>query len=198
MSMEDKRRQYSYCVIVDLDYTLVSIDTTATLAWVVCPHITKLILNILTLTFLRFVVPLLNRALDRDVYKLLVLKLCLRACNDSLGRAVLEVYHRALKTLNKDLLKAIWRLNTFKILLTASVDIVAKRFRNLGFGLMISSKIECREGRLYNLVDLYSKKHVIVKRLLKYCDRIYIIEDSPEPQYEELENTRVFRVIYHE
>jgi hypothetical protein len=189
-------KKFQYCIVIDLDYTLVNIDTTAMLALQACGKMRRLLLKALSASLLRFIVPTLNKVLTRDIYKLILLRACIRCNRNSLKSVIDEVYREALRNLNLALVKAVSQVSGLKILLTASLDVIAKKFNTLGFNIVIGSVSECRDGKIWCSIDLYRKKHKILKVFLKYCDEITIIEDSPEPQYCMLNNVRVLRVAY--
>lgn len=189
--------KFQRCIVVDLDHTLVGVDTTALLAMKACGEMRRLLLRALSASFLRLIVLGLNRVLTRDIYKLLLLKTCIEHSEAHLDNAINEVYHEALKNLNPALAKIIPQVNEPKILLTASLDIIAKKFASLGFDLVISSISERGNGKIWCSIDLYQKKHIILRTLLKCCGEVIIIEDMPEPQYYTLNNVRVIRVAYH-
>jgi len=195
--MFTSEHHFSYCIVVDLDYTLVSVDTSATLVRRLCPWKYKFI----SLVFMVLKpLALLSRKLNKDLYKLILLRYCLNRCiNLDLENATKSLYYEVRKSkLNVSLLNTIKKTGGLKILLTASIDIVANKFKDLGFDLVISSVVKCGETRPFSLLDLYGKKHVILSHLLKYCGKLLIIEDSPEPQYYELQGIKVFRVVYNE
>jgi len=186
----NRKEMPRYCIVVDLDYTLVNVDTTAMCVEYACPLKYKFLHYILFLFVLKFFIPLLNRIVKRDVYKLLLTRTCLKNC-EMLDEIAEKVYFDSLKVFNIHIFKAALSTNAMKILLTASIDSIAKKFYDLGFDMVISSNIKCRNGELHELIDLYGKKHIILQQLLKYCDKILVIEDNPEPQYRTLKDIKV-------
>ena len=194
--MHTAKPRFNHCIVVDLDYTLVSIDTTAKLVEVRCPW--KYRLLSLMFSALKPLMLLMNKMLNRDLYKLMLLRTCFKKCREPVLDDVIETIYREIEKsgLNNSLLKILEKADGIKILLTASIDDIAKKFSRFSFDLVISSVIECREEELYSFLDLYKRKHVILKHLLKYCNKIFIIEDSPEPQYKSLERVKVIQVIH--
>jgi hypothetical protein len=186
-----------YCVVIDLDYTLVGVDTTAMLGLMMCSKIRRILLNLLYMTILRFVIPILNKIVTRDVYKLLLLNMCIRCDEGSLNKLAGKAYYEALNYLNTSLVKMLLHVNALKVLLTASIDVIAKRFSILGFDIVISSVTKCKDGKVWLLLDLYRKKHKVLEMLLKYCEKIIVFEDLPEQQYYRLSNVKVLKVPYH-
>jgi hypothetical protein len=196
-TLSSYNKKFRYCIVVDLDYTLVDVDTTVTLALMACTKVRRFLLNVLSMTVLWFIVPILNRVLAKDVYKVMLLNMCIRCDKDSLNNIANKAYRKALKHLNISLMKILSRVNALRVLLTASIDIIAKRFTALGFDIVISSVTGCKDGKMWLILDLYRKKHKILKILLKYCNKIIVVEDSPERQYYTLNNMKVLKVSYH-
>jgi phosphoserine phosphatase len=197
LSSYSKKFKYRHCIVLDLDYTLVDVDTTVMLAMFTCTKIRRFLFKVLSISILRFIIPVLNRILERDVYKAILLNMCIRHDENSFNNVVDKTYYEALNHLNASLVKMISRVNALKVLLTASIDIIAKRFAALGFDIVISSITEHRNGRVWCILDLYRKKHKILKILLKYCDKIIVVEDSPEPQYYVLNDVKVLKISYY-
>jgi hypothetical protein len=98
-------KKFQYCIVIDLDYTLVNIDTTAMLALQACGKMSRLLLKALSASLLRFIVPILNKVLTRDIYKLILLRACIRCDRNSLKSVIDEVYREALRNLNLALVK---------------------------------------------------------------------------------------------
>lgn len=189
--------KFRYCVVVDLDYTLVGVDTTAMLGLMMCSKTRRILLNLLYMTILRFVIPILNKIVAKDVYKVLLLNMCSRCDESSLDKLASKAYHEALNYLNISLVKALLRVNALKVLLTASIDVIAKRFSTLGFDIVISSATKYKGGKVWLLLDLYRNKYKVLEMLLKYCEKIVLFEDSPEHQYYRLSNVKVLKASYH-
>ena len=179
--------------IIDLDYTLVNVDTTNEFIQLVCPRKYYIFSKIL-----QFIVPI-NRLFKKiDVYKNIMVYLCLVRK----PKALLEKYSKDLCDLLKkvhlnysliDKLKKVRREGHVLILLTASLDVIAKNFRDLGFDIVIGSKTYYRNERFSRLWDLYHRKHKIIKILKKYSKEIIVIEDKPEPEYYSIPGVKVIK-----
>ena len=182
--------------IVDLDYTLVNVDTTNEFIRMVCPRRHHIFSKIL-----RFIAPL-NKLFKRiDVYKNTIVYLCLMRK----PKVLLEEYSRKLYNSLKrthlnysliDRLREIKRKGYVMILLTASLDIIAENFKDLGFDMVIGSRTYYRGNKFHRLRDLYQRKHRIIEILKRYYKKIIIIEDDPEPEYYLIPSVQVVRVIF--
>jgi hypothetical protein len=138
---------------------------------------------------------MLNKIVSRDILKLFLIRQC-SLSSDNVKYALEKVLHEALRSpLLVDMIEILRKSRGPKILLTASLDLIAKNFLFLGFQLVIGSKFQCDEKKCFTLTDIYGKKHKILEVISKYCKKIIIIEDSPEPQYYFLRNIKIFRVV---
>lgn len=183
------------CVIVDLDFTLVNVNTTF--------DFLSMFFRRKYILFSRLLRPLtlLSNLLDSDVYKQLLLILCIKKRT----REELERYSKAYfkyvlrhrdKRLNIMLLDLLKRVKCKKILLTSSIDVIAEPFKTLGFDFVISSKTYYKDGKFIRVKDLYGKKHKIIEALSKYFCSMLIIEDEPEPEYMGIEGVKVIKVLH--
>ena len=182
--------------IIDLDYTLVNVDTTNEFIKMVCPRRYHIFSKVL-----RLVVPL-NKLFKRiDIHKNIVVYLCLTGK----PKVLLKKYSRKLYSLLKrthlnnsliDELKEFKKKGYMLILLTASLDIIAKNFKDLGFDVVIGSRTYYRDNKFHRLWDLYHKKHKIVEILKRYCKEIVVIEDDPEPEYYSIPGVQVVKISF--
>jgi phosphoserine phosphatase len=176
-------------IILDLDFTLINANTTFDFLNFVCPRKFHALSKILKPAVF------LNKFLKRDIYKFLLVLLCIKGMREKLlQERSIEYYNQiGKKYVNYSLLKYITSLPSQKILLTASLDIVAKNFKNLGFDIIIASRTYYKKGRLHSFFDLFGKKHKIVQILKKHYKEIIIIEDSPEQEYYEIDNVKILK-----
>jgi len=174
-------------IILDLDFTLVNANTTFDFLNFVSPHIFYAFSKILKPA------ALLNKFLKRDIYKFLLVLLCIKGMPEKLLREYSIKYYNQIgkKCINYSLLGCITSLISKKILITASLDIIAENFKSLGFDAIIASKTYYKKGRLHSFTDLYGKKHRIVQAFKKQYKEIIIIEDSPEQEYYKIDNVRI-------
>ena len=174
-------------IILDLDFTLVNANTTFDFLNFVCPRRFRVFSKILK------PVVFLNKFFKRDVYKFLLVFLCVKGVPEKLLRKYSVEYYNQLgkKCINYSLLKCITSLKSKKILITASLDFIAENFKGLGFDALIASKTYYKKGRLHSFADLYGKKHKIIQAFKKQYKEIIVIEDSPEQEYYEIDNVTV-------
>jgi len=177
--------------VVDLDYTLVNIETTS--------HLLESIGCKKVLTILRpflFFTSILSLFLSKlfgiglDFQKYIKLKLCLSDLNqeqlDRLACKYVDVLLYKEQLLNKHLFRLLQHLQRKYpiILLTASVSPIARCFSDFGFMKIYSSEILFQNGRFHRIHDLYQRKYTIIKALLnlKDVEKIIIFDDSPEKE----------------
>jgi|GEM_PF-3183788 len=181
------------CIIVDLDFTLVNLDTTAEFLKLLCPLKYYIFSKILR------PVAILGRILSIDLYKQLMLLLCIYDHPKELLEEKAKILFKMLVSkehVNVSLLNFIKKKNCVKVLLTCSLDIIATQFYDFEFDLIISSTSLFRHGKFIKLCDLYGKKHRVVHALSRLFHEVVILEDSPENEYHLIKNARVIRVIY--
>jgi len=94
--MFTSEHRFSYCIVIDLDYTLVSVDTSAVLVRRLCPWKYKFI----SLVFMVLKpLALLGRILNKDLYKLILLRYCLDRClNLDLENVTKSLYYEIRRT----------------------------------------------------------------------------------------------------
>lgn len=183
------------CVIVDLDYTLVNVNTTFDFLRTFYYRKYTLFSKLL------WPLTLLNKILSLDVYKQMLLILCIRGETkqklDELSKKYFKhILGRKNEHINILLLNLLGGVKCKKILLTASLGIIARYFKGLGFDLVIGTNICYRNNKFYRIQDLYRNKHKVIKIFSKYFDRIIVIEDSPEPEYAKVEGIKVIKVLH--
>lgn len=183
------------CVIVDLDYTLVNVNTT--FDFLRTFYYRKYVL------FSKLIWPLtlLNKVLGSDMYKQMLLTFCIKRKAKQELDALSERYFKHLLRhkngyVNILLLNSLKGVKCKKILLTASIDIIAEHFKKLGFDLVIGTNICYRNNKFYRIQDLYRNKHKVIEMLSKYFDKIIVIEDSPEPEYAKIKGVKVIKVLH--
>jgi len=166
--------------VIDLDHTLVRIDTTFEFLKLLCP------IKYAVLSKLLRPINFLNHILKRDVYKMLMTKLCI----SSFSRMELEYYSKicykvfVTRYLNHALVAFLHKKSGVpKILLTASLDFIADNFKELGFNLVISSKTYFKNEIYHSLFDLHGRKSSLLQIISKYFDEVIVIDDSPEPEF---------------
>lgn len=166
-------------IIIDLDYTLVNANTTFDFLKFICPMRYKILSNL----FRPLV--LLNRIIKKDVYKIILVLLCIGGmCKEALERYARE-YYLSNRNYNKRILFLLRKFHGQKILLSASLDLIVEKFKTLGFDCTIGSKMLYKKNRFYWFLDLYGRKHIIIKHLLEnhHFDKLIIIDDSPEQEF---------------
>jgi len=173
---------FKLMVICDLDYTLVNLNTTNELLSIVNPRKFKILSRLL--------VPLsiLGRIFKRDFTKQVLVKSILCGISKPhLERLSLLLYKRITGKINLDLLSIIRRIGYWgpSILLTASLDIIASKFRELGFNCVISSFTFYAGEKFIGFCDLYRRKYEVIRDILlsNYSPRkVIVFDDSPEPE----------------
>jgi hypothetical protein len=183
------------CVFVDLDYTLINVNTTFDFLS------TFYYRRYFVLSRLLYPLVFLNKIVDSDVYKQALLMLCVgketKAKLDEYSRTYTNflLRHKNLY-FNIQLLEYLDSINQKKILLTSSIDMVAAHLGQLGFDKVISSEMCFRNNRLLCLHDLYHRKHKVIRKFSDCFAEMLIIEDTPEPQYFEIKGLSVLRVFF--
>jgi len=170
--------------VVDLDHTLIGANTTFELLQILCPvryFILSKILKPLTL---------LNVVLKRDIYKLVLITICVKGWRrEKLEQLARTYYEMIVKRepdtyLNNRLLLFLHKMrSTPKILLTASLDFIADNFKKLGLDLIISSRSYYKNDKFHSFQDLYKQKNHVLMILLKYFDKVVVFDDDPEPEF---------------
>jgi len=180
--LKDKRFD---AIIVDLDYTLVNTNTTFDFLKFVHPKrygiLSKLLRPLL----------LLNRISRRDIYKTMLVLLCLFGISKEMLEHHARTYFDKSKEkwdYNRDVLSFLKNFQGKKILLSASLDVIVKNFKELGYDYTIGSKMLYKNDRFYWLSDLHGRKHAKVKQLLEHFDKLIIIDDSPEQEFYSMSN----------
>jgi len=180
-------------IVVDLDFTIVNANTTFDFLRFVTPRKYSI--------FSRILMPVifLNKLSKKDVYKALLVLLCIKGKpKEMLQRHSKEYYSYIKKNrdryVNHTLMKYISNLQKKNMLITASLDIIAENFKDLGFNIVISSKTYYKNGRFQYFADLYGEKHKILRLLSKRYNKVIIIEDSPEREYSTIGNVQIIHV----
>lgn len=181
-------------LVIDLDHTLACVNTTFDFIKFLCP-VKYLIFSILFKP-----ISLLNTILRRDLYKFLLAAICVKQFKQRDLGYFAKVYYKLLKAnsdkyLNRKILKLLQKdINAYKILLTASLDLIANNFKELGFDMIISTKSYYRNERLISFTDLYRRKNNILKILLKHFNKAIVVDDDPEPNLFVNSKVRIIRV----
>lgn len=183
--------------ICDLDYTLVSLNTTNELLKVV--NFKKFVI----LSRLLFPLSIVNALLKRDLTKRLLVALILnripKPCLERLSLLLYEKIKRESKV-NTRLLSLLCNLKGYGpvILLTASLDVIANKFKEFGFTCVISSPTFYIDRKLTGLHDLYGRKHRILRGIFSsgLFKKIIIFDDAPEPEVRDLCNNDERCVVY--
>ena len=181
-------------VIVDLDFTLVNSNTTF--------HFLEFIEFRLFKIFSKLLKPviLLNKLFRKDFYKFLLVMLCVKGKYKKLLEKYSKIYYNYLVRNNYlnheiiNLVKSIIEPNDVIVLLTASLDIIAENFRNIGFNIIIASKTYYRKNKFHYFTDLYGRKYKLLHFFNRHFNDIVVIEDSPEPEYYKVNDINIIRV----
>jgi hypothetical protein len=166
-------------IIVDLDFSLVKVNTTFDFLKTLHPIKYRIFSDLL-----RFL-NVLNRLYKGDLYKKMLVLLCMLGMPKKKIEYYSNIYKNSMEKknrYNRKILDFLSRTRTKKVLLSASLDVLVKKFKELGFDIAIGSKTYYKYGRFFMFTDLYGKKHDIVKQFLKSFNSIIIIDDSPEPE----------------
>lgn len=183
--------------VVDLDFTLVNLNTTF--------DFLNLFFHRKYIVFSRLLFPLLllNKVFGSDVFKQLLLLSILwfeKRAKEEL-KELSKTYFKYLvsrRSINQSLLNFLKKLDCKKILLTASIDVIAEPFKELGFDIVIGSRIYYYNNIPVKILDLFGRKHKVISNLNKYFDEILVFDDSPEPQYKIIRGVKVIRVDFNE
>jgi hypothetical protein len=175
-------------VFIDLDFTIVDGNTTFDFLKFVNPRRYHI--------FSRILMPIifLNKLFKKDVYKVLLVLLCIKGKPKELLQRYSRKYYTYIEKNDRYINRALMEyLANFhkKILITASLDIVAENFKDLGFNIIVSSKTYYKNGKFQYFVDLYGKKHEFLQYLSKRYNKIIVIEDSPEQEYYKIDNVKI-------
>jgi hypothetical protein len=186
-----KTRKEDRCVFVDLDFTLVNVNTTF--------DFLRVFFYRRFFIFSRLLYPLVvvNKIIGSDLYKQGLLFFCagktakteLERCSKAYANYILN---HGSQYFNAGLLSQLGNVKHKKILITASIDIIANHLKEaLGFDLVISSKTYYSNNGFLRLQDLSHKKHKIVRTFSEKFEQILIIEDAPEPEYSQIKGVTV-------
>jgi hypothetical protein len=189
------KKRFKKICIIDLDYTLVNVETTSHFLESIGFQRTLMLMSPLLL--LTGVMSLLLSKLFKigiDIPKYLKLKACLRTLNEApINELACKYVGKLLvddRLFNKRLVKILSELceNSLVILLTASISPIANCFHSVGFMKIYSSELVYRNGKFHRLIDLYQRKYMIVEAILRISDvaKMIVIDDSPEKEITEL------------
>ncbi|PUA31624.1 MAG: hypothetical protein B7O98_08990 [Zestosphaera tikiterensis] len=178
--------------VVDLDHTLVGINTAYEFLKILCP------LKYMILSRLLFPFSFLNHILRRDLFKFIMMKLCVRNFGEKEIKLYAQAYYRKYipKHLNTSLTVFLQTQKGLKVLLTASIDLIADNLKELGFDIIISTKSFFKKGRYYTILDLYGKKGCLLQVVSKYFSKIIVFDDAPEQSFYKLNNVVVVKIRY--
>lgn len=174
---------YEVITICDLDHTLVSLNTTNELLKIV--NIRKFrVISIILIPL-----SLLGLIFKRDLTKQIMIKLILYGISKYHIEKLSSLLYKRIKLskkINSCLLSMIQNLKLLGpvILLTASLDVIASTFKELGFTYVVGSPTFYVNGRLAGFYDLYQKKYKIIKNVLSKSSfkKIIVLDDSPESE----------------
>lgn len=180
-------------LVVDLDYTLVRTNTLFEFMSLICP------IRYAILSRLLKPIGLFNKILGRDIYKLMLARLCFNGLSRTFleyaGRVYYERIIRKRNMYNQSILKS---LQVYKhipmILLTASSDFIAWNFKHIGFKLIYSSRTLYSNDVFHGIDDLYLRKHTVAKALSRFFDRIVVLDDNPEKELYSIPNVKIIKV----
>jgi len=178
--------------VVDLDYTLVGINTSYEFLKILCP-LKYTILSRLLLLF-----SVLSRILKKDLFKFVMVNLCIKDFDEKEIKLRAQIYYRkyTLKHLNVPLISFLQTRKGPKILLTASIDLIADNFKELGFDIVVSTKSFFRDGRYCTILDLYGKKDLLLRVISRYFNRVIVFDDAPQQSFYKLKNVIVVKLRY--
>jgi len=179
-----KGNKFRIVFVVDLDHTLTGTNTTFEFLSILCRIRYFIFSKLLKLLFL------LNVIFGQDIYKLVLIFMCIRGQREEeLKLLARRYYESAVKRrpeayLNSRLLFFLRKIGPVpKILLTASLDFIAVNFKELGFNAVISSRSYYKDGKFYHFYDLYRRKSYVLRIILRYFDKVVVFDDNPEPEF---------------
>ena len=182
----------SKLLIVDLDYTLVRENTTYEFLKLASPRRYMIFSKIL------FPLYLVNKISERDIYKRFLVFSCINQKRVEILRNYAKAHFVFLlnnksKHFNQSVLNLLEKNDAAVILMTASLDIVAQPFIELGFLKVIGSETYYKNGKFHWFHDLYGNKHLKIKMLSQNFKQITVIEDSLEKKYGRLNGITVIK-----
>ena len=184
-----RKNQLNVVYIIDLDHTIVNVETTSHFLELLGCRRSLLLMKpllifaqIFTLVFFR----LFKTGIDFSKY--LKLRVCLGSLDkemiDTLARKYVKMLLGNGLLLNEQVLKLLSKVREthLTVLLTASISPIANCFYDLGFKMVYSSEIMYRNKKFYKIRDLYGHKHMVIKAFLNLrgISKLIIIDDSPE------------------
>lgn len=164
--------------IIDLDHTLVDVNTTFHFLEYITPGRYAILSKLLR--------PLMvfNRHLKTDLYKKAIVCACLSGMKkDDLNeksRNYFEIIRESV--VNKTLISFLNENPGKKILVSASLDFIVDNFMAFRFNEVVGSKTKFKSGKFASFDDLYCKKHKLIEKYLDEFKKIYVIDDSPESE----------------
>jgi hypothetical protein len=180
-------------LLVDLDFTLVKCNTTF--------DFLNRFFHFRYIIFSRLLFPLIfiNSCFKRDFYKKFIVFFCIRGARIDALKSYSDLYFNFIELnfdqyFNKKIIQMLDSSTTKKILLTSSLDLIAQNFEKLGFDAVVSSPTYEKNGRFYGFRDLYARKHSFVLNLSLDFDKLIIIDDCPEPEFNSIRGAKVIRV----
>lgn len=197
-------------LVVDLDYTLVRLNTTDELFRLMDPRKHR-VLSIIFSKLLFYHLLICNAIFKRDVGKLLLVKIFARGFSKPTVNTYLKMLIETTvpTKINGKLLSLLRAVkgrrrvgyNIITILLSASLDIIANEFKSLGFDYVLASRTYYnKNGDLVWFYDLYGKKHTIVRAMLqrRLFDKVIIFDDAPEKELYSYDGVVVYKVRFEE
>jgi phosphoserine phosphatase len=186
-----RKNEFNVVYIVDLDHTIVNVETTSHfLEFLGCRRSLLLIKPLLIFAQIFTLVLFRLFKTGVDFSKYLKLRVCLRNLDkefiDTLAHKYVEMLLGNGLLLNEQVIKFLSKVREthLTVLLTASISPIANCFYDLGFKKVYSSEIEYRNEKFYRIRDLYGRKHMVIKAFLNLggISMLIIIDDSPEKE----------------
>lgn len=191
----EKSKEHRIALVVDLDNTLVRTNTLFELMSILCP------LRYIVLSRLLKPISLLNNITGRDLYKQVLARVCFYSrSREHLEHAARIYYEKFIRERDRYNYKILNILKTFKygpkILLTASSDFIAMNFKRDGFDIVYSSESIYRNEVFHSIDDLYLRKHLVIRTLSKFFNKIMVIDDEPEKELCSIPDVKIIRTRY--
>jgi phosphoserine phosphatase len=190
-----KKNEFKVIYVIDLDHTIVNVETTSHfLEFLGCRRSLLLMKPLLIFTQIFTLVLFRLFKTGIDLSKYLKLRVCLRNLDkgliDALAHKYVEILLDNSLLLNEQVSKFLSKVREthLTVLLTASISPIANCFYDLGFRRVYPSEIIYRNKKFYRIRDLYGRKHMVIKAFLNFggISRVIFIDDSPEKEIIEL------------
>lgn len=177
-----------FAIICDLDYTLVNLNTTNEMLKLISPKKYRILNRLLSLF------SILGSILKRDFAKLLLIKFIMYGIPKTDIEKFSKLFFKKIMEngrINLQLISLIQNMRKkeaqklITILLTASLDVIAKEFKSLGFDYVIGSPTYYEDGKFVGFSDLYRRKREVVRTFFsnQIFERIIIFDDTPDKEF---------------